>query len=461
MNDKPIENLPMMPRRPAAAPAGAPTVYIETFGCQMNVYDSAAIAALLGRAGFARGDDPLTADIVLINTCSVRDHAEHKVLSRVGELRRDREEAGRRPAVMGILGCMAERLGEALTGERQRIDVVVGVDRYESLPGILAAALAGSGSAGSAVVTGHRDDAHYVAPPQLYPQNGSHLVTIHKGCDYRCTYCIVPYTRGPQREKAPAAILEEVRAIVAAGGQEVTLLGQNVTAYRWRGELDFAGLLTQVARLDGLARIRFLTGHPRDMHEQLMDVIGAEPKVCPGLHVPGQCGSDRVLARMKRRYTRADYLHMVAYARRVIPDVTISGDIIVGFPGETEEDFAETLSLVREVGYDTLFCYTYSERPGAPAARLGDDVPADTKKRRLAEVMALQDEVWQTIAAAQVGQTWSAVAEEPARRPEGSWRLRTPNNRKILAPLAGAVPGRTYRVRVDGFRNTSFFGTVV
>ena len=239
------------------------------------------------------------------------------------------------------------------------------------------------------------------------------------------------------------------------------MLGQNVTAYRWRGELDFAGLLTQVARLDGLARIRFLTGHPRDMHEQLMDVIGAEPKVCPGLHVPGQCGSDRVLARMKRRYTRADYLHMVAYARRVIPDVTISGDIIVGFPGETEEDFAETLSLVREVGYDTLFCYTYSERPGAPAARLGDDVPADTKKRRLAEVMALQDEVWQTIAAAQVGQTWSAVAEEPARRPEGSWRLRTPNNRKILAPLAGAVPGRTYRVRVDGFRHTSFFGTVV
>ncbi len=458
MDRKPIEDLQALPPRTTAS-AGAPTVHIETYGCQMNVYDSAAITDLLARGGFAMSDVPLTADVVLINTCSVRDHAEHKVLSRVGELRRDRAEAGSRPALIGIIGCMAERLGEALTGERQRADLVVGVDSYERLPGMLTARLTGPGTAGPAVATGHRDHVHYVAPPQLYPRNGSHLVTIHKGCDYRCTYCIVPSTRGPQREKAPAAILDEVRAIVAAGGEEVTLLGQNVTAYRWQGELDFAELLTEVARLDGLARIRFLTGHPRDMHERLMDVIGAEPKVCPGLHVPVQCGSDAVLGRMKRRYTRADYLQMVAYARRVIADVTISGDIIVGFPGETEADFAQTLSLVREVGYDTLFCYTYSERPGAPAARLGDDVPEDTKKRRLAEVMALQDEVWQEIAAAQVGQIWDAVAEEPARRSAGQWRLRTANNRKILVPLDGGVAGRTYRVRVEGFRNTSFFGT--
>ena len=461
MNGKPIDNLPLMPSPAAAAPPGAPTVHIETYGCQMNVYDSAAIAGLLERDGFAASGDPLSADVVLINTCSVRDHAEHKVLSRVGELRRDRAEAGRPPAVMGIIGCMAERLGRALTGERQRLDVVVGVDSYESLPGILAARLAAADGARPAVVTGHRDDVHYVAPPQLYPQNGSHLVTIHKGCDYRCTYCIVPTTRGPQREKDSAAILDEVRAIVAAGGQEVTLLGQNVTAYRWRDELDFAGLLQQVARIDGLARIRFLTGHPRDMREQLMDVIGAEPKVCPSLHVPVQSGSDRVLRRMKRLYTRADYLRMVDHARRVIPDVTISADVIVGFPGETEDDFAQTLSLVREVGYDSLFCYTYSERPGAPAARLSDDVPEPTKKRRLGEVMALQNEVWRAIAAAQVGQTWNAVAEEPARRPEGSWRLRTANNRKVLAPMDGAAAGRTYRVRVEGVLNTAFVGVVV
>jgi tRNA-2-methylthio-N6-dimethylallyladenosine synthase len=454
---KPIRELQKMPQ----PREGAPTVYIETYGCQMNVYDSSAIFGLLGGAGFAIGDDPLTADVVLINTCSVRDHAEHKVLSRVGELRRDREEAGSPPAVLGILGCMAERLGKTLTENRQRLDVVVGVDGYQTLPGILEEKLAVSGPAHPAVVTGHRDDVHYVAPPQLYPQNGSHLITIHKGCDYKCTYCIVPYTRGPQREKAPAAILAEVRTIVEAGGREVTLLGQNVTAYKWRDELDFAGLLQDVARVDGLERIRFLTGHPRDMHERLMDVIGAEPKVCPGLHVPGQTGSDRVLKRMKRLYQRADYLHMVEYARRVIPDVTLSGDIIVGFPGETEDDFALTLSLIREVGYDTLFSYKYSERPGAPAARLVDDVPEDVKKRRLAEVMAVQDETWQGIGAAQVGRVWDAVAEEPARRPQGSWRLRTPNNRKILVPLAEPVVGRSYRVQVDSFRNTSFFGHLV
>ena len=458
MTAKPIDDLPPLP--PRRLP-GAPTVYIETYGCQMNVYDSTAIAALLGTVGLTESDDPYTADVILINTCSVRDHAEHKVLSRVGELRRDREAAGHRPAVMGIIGCMAERLGVALTGERQRVDVVVGVDGYESLPEILAARLTARGRVEPAVVTGHRDDVQYVAPPQLDPQNGSHLVTIHKGCDYRCTYCIVPYTRGPQREKAPDVILDEVRAIVAAGGAEVTLLGQNVTAYRWRDRLDFADLLQQVARVDSLARIRFLTGHPRDMHERLMDVIGAEPKVCPGLHVPVQCGSDHVLKRMKRLYTRADYRHMVDHARRVIPDVTISSDIIVGFPGETDDDFAQTLSLIREVGFDALFAYTYSERPGAPAVRLGDDVPEDTKKRRLAAVLAAQDEVWQSIAAAQVGLIWDAVAEQRARRADGSWRLRTANNRKIVVPLLEGEAGRTYRVRVAGFQNTSFLGTVV
>ncbi|MEZ4389281.1 MAG: hypothetical protein R3D98_17175 [Candidatus Krumholzibacteriia bacterium] len=202
MDHEPIENLQPKPSRPAWS-ADAPTVHIETYGCQMNVYDSAAITALLARGGFAASEAPLTADVVLINTCSVRDHAEHKVLSRVGELRRDRAEAGQRPAVIGIIGCMAERPGEALTGERQRADLVVGVDGPRALPEMLAARLRGTGPAGPAVATGHRDDVHYVAPPQLYPQNGSHLVTIHKGCDYRCTYRIVPYTRGRSARRRP------------------------------------------------------------------------------------------------------------------------------------------------------------------------------------------------------------------------------------------------------------------
>jgi tRNA-2-methylthio-N6-dimethylallyladenosine synthase len=466
---------------PGLAPRGAPDerpttdaptglVYLETYGCQMNVYDSQVIVGVLESAGYVRTGDPLAADLVLLNTCSVREHAEHRVISRIGELRRQRELAGRAPAVLGICGCMAERLQGELTRQQHRIDLVVGVDCYQELPGLVSAHRAASAptvaeaarraAAGAApgVAVGHDADVHYVAPPELYPTNNSHLVTIHKGCDYRCSYCIVPTTRGPQSEKDPAVILDEIRAIAAGGGREVTLLGQNVTAYRWRGEMDFAALLEQVAGVDGLERIRFLTGHPRDMHPRLMDVIAAHAKVCPWLHVPALCGSDRILERMRRRSGRVEYLAMVVAARRRIPDVTFSSDFIVGFPGESENDFEQTLSLIREVEFDTVFSFKYSPRPGAPAATLEDDVPTGEKKRRLAALMAVQEEVWTGLAARQVGAVWEAVVEEPARRPAGHWRLRTANNRKVIVPLAGAEPGRQWRVRVTGWRHTSFLG---
>jgi tRNA-2-methylthio-N6-dimethylallyladenosine synthase len=452
---------------PDLAPRPAPTgeaagrrVYVETYGCQMNVYDTQAIMGMLGRAGFTRVDDHLDADLVLINTCSVREHAEHKVISRVGELRTLREQGGREPALMGICGCMAERMQDELTRQRHRIDLVVGVDNYEQLPALVLERLGDAEPAAmpAAIAVGHDSDVHYVAPPELYPTNNSHLVTIHKGCDYKCTYCIVPYTRGPQSEKHPDVILAEIADIVAGGGREVTLLGQNVTAYKWADDLDFAGLLTRVARIDGLERIRFLTGHPCDMHTHLMDVVAAEEKVCPWLHVPAQSGSDRTLKRMKRYYRREQYLTMVREARARIPDVTFSGDFIVGFPGETVADFEETLSLLREVRFDTVFSFKYSVRPGAPAAKLADDVTVDEKKRRLAELMAVQDEVWAGIADEAVGRVVSGVVEGPARRPADHWRLRTPNNRKVLAPLADAAPGQTRRVRITGWQNTSFFG---
>jgi tRNA-2-methylthio-N6-dimethylallyladenosine synthase len=457
--------------RPDPVPGGR-TVFLETYGCQMNVYDSQVILGLLADVGVLRTDDPLAADLVLINTCSVREHAEHRVISRVGELRHAREQAGRPPAVLGICGCMAERLQDALTRQRHRVDLVVGVDHYQELPDLVREQLAsrpaaGPGDAPSAVASapsvavGHDPDVHYVAPPELYPTNDSHLVTIHKGCDYRCTYCIVPSTRGPQREKAPEVIEREVAAIVARGGREVTLLGQNVTAYRWHDALDFADLLRRVAAIEGLERIRFLTGHPRDCGEALLEVMASEPVVCPWLHVPAQSGSDRVLRRMKRRYTRDEYLAMVAAARARIADVTFSGDLIVGFPGETDADFAQTLDLLREVRYDSIFAFKYSERPGVPAARLEDDVPLDVKKARLAAVLELQQEIWQEMAAAQVGAVWEAVVEEPARRPPGHWRLRTANNRKVVVPLDGASPGELRRVRVTGWKNTAFLGEPV
>jgi tRNA-2-methylthio-N6-dimethylallyladenosine synthase len=449
---------------PRPARESGPEVYIETYGCQMNVYDSQAIEGLLTKAGFRLVDQELAAEVILLNTCSVRDLAEHKVISRVGELRHRRNQAELPQPVIGICGCMAERLGSDLRKGPRKVDLVVGVDSYDTLPDVLRGL---TGAADNPVTessrtnVGHRNDAHYVAPPAVYPTNNSHLVTIHKGCDYKCTYCIVPRTRGPQSEKAPDTIVEEIRNIVAAGGEEVTLLGQNVTAYQWDETLDFAGLLDLVADVDGLKRIRFLTGHPRDMHPHLMDTIGRLDKVCPWLHVPVQSGSDRILRRMKRLYNRRDYLDMVDYARRVIPDVTFSADVIVGFPGETEADFQDTLEVVRQVQYDQLFSFKYSERPGVPAARLQDDVPLEEKKRRLAELIAVQEDTWNADANRRIGEVWTAVAESPARRPAGSWRLRTGNNRKVVLHDVDLQAGQELRIRVTGWTNTTFTGEII
>ncbi len=448
------------------APAGGPAVYIETYGCQMNVYDSQAIGGVLEGAGYRVVGNELVADAVLLNTCSVREHAEHKVISRVGEIRRRRLDADLGPAVIGICGCMAERLGDDLRKGPRAVDLVVGVDNYDALPRLLGSLIGPGGTGGpgarsGGTVTGHRQDAHYVAPPDLYPTNGSHLVTIHKGCDYKCTYCIVPMTRGPQSEKAPEVILAEIEGIVAGGGREVTLLGQNVTAYRWQDQLDFAGLLEQVAAIDGLERVRFLTGHPKDMHRHLMDAIGRLDKVCPWLHVPAQSGSDPVLRRMKRLYTAAEYLDMVDYARRVIPQVTFSSDFIVGFPGETDADFRATLDLVRRVKYDQIFSFKYSERPGVPAAKLADDVPLEAKKDRLAELMDVQQEIWTAAADAEVGSVVTCVCEGAARRPAGAIRLRTANNRKIVVTGTDVAPGAALTVRLTGWEGTTFFGEPV
>ena len=449
--------------KPRPEASQGPDVYIETYGCQMNVYDSQAIEGLLRKEGFRLVDQDMGADVILLNTCSVRDLAEHKVISRVGELRHRRMKAELPQPLIGICGCMAERLGSDLRKGPRKVDLVVGVDSYDTLPGVLrslTADLAKPIAETTRTQVGHRNDAHYVAPPALYPTNNSHLVTIHKGCDYNCTYCIVPKTRGPQSEKAPDVIVEEIRTIVAAGGDEVTLLGQNVTAYRWSDELDFAGLLEMVAQVDGLKRIRFLTGHPRDMHPHLMDTIGRLDKVCPWLHVPVQSGSDKVLRRMKRLYTSREYLDMVDYARRVIPDVTFSADVIVGFPGETEADFQDTLEVVRQVKYDQLFSFKYSERPGVPAARLEDDVPLEEKKRRLAELIKVQEDTWNSDADTQIGEIWTAVTESEARRPAGSWRLRTANNRKVVLHDVSLAVGEEVRVRITGWANTTFTGEI-
>jgi tRNA-2-methylthio-N6-dimethylallyladenosine synthase len=431
-------------------------VFIETYGCQMNAYDSQAIGGLLENDGFESAADMFDADVVLLNTCSVRELAEHKITSRVGEIRRQRRNADLPPVTIGICGCMAERLGNELHKGKNRVDLVVGVDNYDKLPGMLIELKSAQDAKHrKRTATGHRSDAHYVAPPSLYPVNNSHLVTIHKGCDYKCTYCIVPYTRGPQTEKSPVAIETEIRALVDSGASEVTLLGQNVTAYLWEKELDFAALLERVSTIDGLQRIRFLTGHPKDMHQHTMEAIGALDKVCPWLHLPIQSGSNAVLKRMKRLYKQEEYLEMVDYARRVIPNATFSTDIIVGFPGETEDDFQATLEVMRQVKYDQIFSFKYSERPGVPAAKLADDISDEEKKRRLALVIALQEEIWNVEATKQVGKTWTGIVETAARQ-KGFWRVRTANNRKFLVADDHQKIGDEVSATITGYNNTTF-----
>ncbi len=437
----------------------SPRVFIETYGCQMNTYDSSAIGGILIRNGYTRTDVLADADIVLLNTCSVRELAEHKIFSRIGELRSLRRHDQIRAEIIGVCGCMAERLAGALAKGTGRADLVAGVDQYDRLP-VMLDELIEKKPRRAPVATGHLDHMHYVAPPEAYPTNNSHLVTIHKGCDYRCTYCIVPETRGPQREKTPEAIIAEIEGIVGAGGAEVTLLGQNVTAYK-SPELDFAGLLRRVAEIDGLDRIRFLTGHPCDMDEPLIQAIADLETVCPWLHIPAQSGSNRVLKRMKRFYTSETYLDLVATARRMIPDVTFSGDFIVGFPGETRDDFLRTLELVREVRYDQTFNFKYSARPGTPAARLEDDVSLEEKKARLAELIALQDDVWTELAADEIGRTRWVAVEGKARRPEGAVKARTLNNRKVLLKDCDAVTGDVIEVRITGCESTTFIGILV
>jgi tRNA-2-methylthio-N6-dimethylallyladenosine synthase len=432
-------------------------VFIETYGCQMNAYDSQAIGGILESDGFESATSILDADVVLLNTCSIRELAEHKITSRVGEIRRQRRNEELPPVTIGICGCMAERLGKQLHKGKNRVDLVVGVDNYDKLPGMLTGLTANQNlDRGKRTATGHRADTHLVAPPSLYPVNNSHLVTIHKGCDYKCTYCIVPYTRGPQAEKSPQDILDEINRLVDTGAEEVTLLGQNVTAYRWEQDLDFAALLERVSEISGLERIRFLTGHPKDMHQHTMDAIGSLEKVCPWLHLPIQSGSNAVLKRMKRLYKREEYLEMVDYARKVIPNVTFSTDLIVGFPGESEDDFQATLEIIRRVKYDQIFSFKYSERPGVPAAKLADDISIDEKKRRLAEVIALQEEIWNIEATKQVGMTWTGIVESTSRNLENSWRVRTDNNRKFLVADTNLKIGDKASGLITGFTNTTF-----
>ena len=426
------------------------TVYIETYGCQMNVADSELLLGLLGREGYVRTDQPAEADVMLVNTCAVRDNAEQRVIGRMGELQRHKRPGG----VLGVVGCMAQRLGPALLERVPRVDVVVGPDAYRNLPEILALATQGQRVSD----TEFRSWEHYEDVPTARESAPTAFITVQRGCDYRCTFCIVPYTRGPERSRRLEDVIGEAAALAARGTTEVTLLGQTVNSYH-DGRHDFADLLRAVGAIDGVRRVRFTSPYPTDFTPRVIEVMAHTPSVCEHVHLPVQSGSNAVLRRMLRRYTRQRYLEVVDELRRAIPGITFSTDLIVGFPGETEAQFEETLSLVGEADFDDAYTFKYSLRAGTPAVRLTDRVPDEVASSRLERLIDAVRANARRKNAARVGQVHEVLVERPARR--GGFMLgRTRGNHLVLLELPIEAAGEYHSARLTGTTGSTFTGAV-
>ena len=430
-----------------------PRIYIETYGCQMNVADSELVLGVLEREGYVAVDDPAAADVVLVNTCAVRDHAEQKVLSRVGELKRCKRPGG----VLGVVGCMAQRLGPKLLERIPQVDLVVGPDGYRGLPELIARVRAGGGERAADVE--FRGWEHYEDVPPAREASASAFVTVQRGCDYRCTFCIVPMTRGPERSRKLADVVREVERLAGAGTTEVTLLGQTVNSYD-DGTHDFADLLRAVGAVPGIRRMRFTSPYPTDFGERVVAAMAETPAVCEHVHLPVQSGSSRVLRRMLRRYDRDRYLAVVAALRDAMPGIALTTDIIVGFPGESEEDFRETLSLVEAVAFDDAFTFRYSPREGTPATRLKDVVPDPVAGERLERLVAAVRGIARRKNVALVGSTHEVLVEGWAKRGD-LLQGRTRANKVALFPGPDQWIGSYRMVRFTGTTGSTFAARTV
>jgi tRNA-2-methylthio-N6-dimethylallyladenosine synthase len=426
-------------------------VYIETYGCQMNVADSELMFGVLGREGYERADDPAEADVMLVNTCAVRDNAEQRVIGRMGELQRHKRPGD----VLGVVGCMAQRLGPILLERVPKVDLVVGPDAYRNLPELIDRA--GHGQRASDVE--FRDWEHYEDVPPVREKSPTAFVTVQRGCDYRCTFCIVPFTRGPERSRRLEDVVREVETLAAGGTTEVTLLGQTVNSYH-DGQHDFADLLRAVGAVDGIRRLRFTSPYPTEFTDRVIGAMASTPAVCEHVHLPVQSGSDAVLRRMLRRYTRARYLEVVAALRSAVPGITFSTDIIVGFPGETEAQFEETLTLVTDADFDDAYTFKYSVREGTPAVRLRDHVPDDVASARLERLIEAVRANTRRKNVARVGELHEVLVERPARR--GDLMLgRTRTNQLVLLDLPPSAAGDYHTCRLTGTTGSTFTGAVV
>ncbi|MCG6989786.1 MAG: tRNA (N6-isopentenyl adenosine(37)-C2)-methylthiotransferase MiaB [Gemmatimonadetes bacterium] len=448
--------------------------YVETYGCQMNISDGELMEGILAGSGYEIVAAPEDADVVLVNTCAIREHAEQRVLGRVGQLA---DLKRRRPGMLiGVTGCMAQRLGGSLLERAGHVDLVMGPDGYRGLPDALerigARAAPGEGEAsprpeaarrrGPALAVLDLDlGENYEGLEPRRREGPSAWVTVQRGCDHRCTFCIVPYVRGPEKNREPREVLAEVRALADTGVSEVTLLGQTVNSYRWR-EWRFPHLLREVARVDGIRRVRFTSPHPNDVDEALAEVMATEPAVCEQLHLPLQSGSDRMLKRMLRRYTVRTFLEKVELVRRAVPDVALSTDVIVGFPGETEEDFQATLDAMRTVRFDDAFTYRYSPREGTPATRLPaeDFVSDEVAGTRLEGLIDVHRSIQAEIAASEVGRVEEVLVEKPAKS-EGDVLGRTRRGKVVAFPGSPDLVGGYVEVRLDRTTGATFGGTAV
>lgn len=425
-------------------------VYIETYGCQMNVNDSEVVLSILEKAGYRSCGTLDQADLILINTCSVRDNAEQRVLGRLDVFRQEKKRRG--GVVVGVLGCMAQRMKEKLL-DNPAVDFVAGPDAYRDVPRLVAA-VAVEGKQINTLLS-HEETYADVTPVRMDREGVSAFISIMRGCNNVCSYCIVPFVRGAERSRDPQSIVREAAGLIAAGYKEINLLGQNVDSYDWRDPEDparrvtFADLLERVAELNPRVRVRFATSHPKDICDAVLFAMARHANICRHIHFPVQSGSDVMLEKMRRKYTRAHYLQQVARIREILPDCAITTDVIAGFSGETDADHADTMSLFRAVRYDSAFMFQYSERPGTLASRhYPDDVPLAVKIARLNEIIALQNEISLEINRECVGRTYEVLIEGPSKRSAAELMGRTSQNKTCVFPAEGHKAGEYVTVRV-------------
>lgn len=429
-------------------------IYIETYGCQMNVADSEVVASIMKMADYELCSDLADADAIFLNTCSVRENAENKIFNRLEALHAMKRS---KPLIIGVLGCMAERVQQDLI-ENHHVDLVAGPDSYLSLPDLIMQCEMGQKAidVNLSLTETYKD----VVPQRIGNNRISGFISIMRGCNNFCHYCIVPYTRGRERSRDIDSILNEARDLQARNFKELTLLGQNVNSYHY-GDIDFPQLLRKVAETVPNMRVRFTTSHPKDMSDETLQVIAEMPNVCRHIHLPVQSGSDRILKLMNRKYTREWYLDRVAAIRRIVPDCAITTDIFVGYHSETEEDHQMSLSLMREVGYASAFMFKYSERPGTYASKhLPDDVPETEKIRRLNEMIALQNQLSAENYKQDVGKEFEVLIENYSKRSREQMCGRTEQNKMVVFDKGNHHPGETVRVRITGSTSATLLGEV-